>query len=77
MKYEEYQVWYHTYNTAIGALLTRDTVRTTQDIISIASSIADVAVQHFKNVEDKPQVPSLDVQGFVNNIMNDMQKKKK
>lgn len=69
MKYEEYQVWYHTYNTAIQAILPSNRM-STDVVIDQAKAIADIVVEEFKQVEDKPQAPNIDMQGFMNSLVN-------
>lgn len=54
MRYEEYQVWFHAYNTAISSLL-RDVKNLTfiEDYVQAAKKVADTALEKFKLVEVK------------------------
>lgn len=58
MKYEEYQVWYHTYNIAIPALLqSRNRSDTMTEVVNAADFIATFAANKFSTVEDtKPKL---------------------
>lgn len=50
MKYEEYQVWFHAYNTAIGSLM-RWNSGSINTVIENADSVANHALEKYKNVE--------------------------
>lgn len=76
MKYEEYQIWYHTYNIAIKSLLRNPHALDIQSVINQARTIADAAIETYSKVEEKPSMPNIDMQGFLNNILNDAKKKK-
>jgi len=69
MKYEEYQVWFHAYNTAISSLLRAGDVgpiikrsdevpKLTQNVIGCADQIAAHALEKFKQV-DNPKVENM------------------
>jgi hypothetical protein len=71
MKYAEYQVWFHTFNNAITALSQRTDI-SMHNLSSLASDIADKALDKFKNVK-MPDVPTgidggIDFQGLVNQV---------
>lgn len=58
MKYEEYQIWYHTYNAAISAILGTDLESSTQGIIYCADCVANHALEKFKGVDiPKTELP--------------------
>lgn len=50
MKYEEYQVWFHAYNTATSSLLRGD-FSTIDSVINRADQVANHALEKYKSVE--------------------------
>lgn len=74
MKYDEYQVWYHTYNTTISSLFRCDL--TVDVCINAASKAASHAVDMYKGIEDKPQTPNIDLQGLVERVATNVTKKR-
>jgi hypothetical protein len=74
MKYEEFQVWYHVFTTAIQA---RGAIIPNRDELLIdASTIALEAVKVYKTVE-KPEVPDmkgLDLKSILENALKNVKR---
>jgi hypothetical protein len=76
MKYDEYQVWYHTYNTAISSLLQSELRGNIDTCIQDASKAANYALDMYRVIEDKPQTPNIDLQGLVERVASNVGKKR-
>jgi|AACY02.16.fsa_nt_gi hypothetical protein len=70
MNYSQYQVWFHAYNSAIGAFAQRSDINPV-DVSKYAEGVADKAYEKFKNVK-MPETPAglegIDLQGLVNSV---------
>ena len=85
MKYSEYQIWYHVYNSVATALAKNPSIFEQLDypeesVIQISDNIASHAVEKFSNIEDVPQTPtqpSVDIQNLINSAISDSLKKKR
>jgi hypothetical protein len=82
MKYDEYQVWYHVYTTAIQALCSNIQSADPQhrlsvkEIITNANEIASHASAIFSQIEDKTNIDGINVQGIVEKVLKDATKRK-
>jgi hypothetical protein len=76
MKYEEYQIWYHVYTSIAPAVSKR--AESVSDICKISDSIAQYAVDKFKQVENLPEdkKSSVDLSGLVEKVLKDSLNKK-
>jgi hypothetical protein len=78
MKYAEYQVWFHAYNNAITAFAQAGNLLPS-NVIEIAETVADKALEKFKNVK-MPESPigleGIDLQGLVNQVAQKAVQKK-
>lgn len=49
MNYEEFQIWYHSFNLFVPAFVKHKNT-TTEEVITAAKQIADVVVEEYKKV---------------------------
>lgn len=74
LTYQEYQVWFHAYNNAVGAFgQIPDDV---QKVIEKADRVAQHALDAYKTVK-QPEAPdidtsNIDIQGIVNSVATTM-----
>lgn len=71
MKYEEYQIWYHVYTSVASSIAALDA----SDVIKKADEIAVYAVNKFKEIEELPQKPNIDIQSIVDKVIKENKRK--
>jgi len=74
MKYAEYQVWFHAFNTGISAFGSRTDIEPSA-ALAIAESAGNIALKKYQEVEvpEMPQIPDgFDLNGLVSKVVKDM-----
>jgi hypothetical protein len=73
MNYEEFQIWYHSFNLFVPECIKRMDA-TTEEVITAAKQIADVVVEEYKKIPNKPK--QLDASKIISDTVKSIANKK-